>query len=421
MHGDVLLITPTYEEYAEKAKQYYNADPPSVLPGPIGDLQPKVIKSADELRQAYNQLVLYQQQQMQNLRNNPNADYTFLKEVVPKLSDLQHVLVSLYDKSGPLPSRDPLGPFPRRSPFDPRVGLPWRISPSRGVRQVDSMMLALAFSPAREKLRRLQLGPFDWSFINQLNKSTPELDQIVDICRNLTTFDMTVRIGGTTGVDDTMYDQILIKDEILACRESFSQGSLRKILVSMPHLREMAMRFANPIPVETLFDILTVPSNQMTFSAAMLDILPNSYRWANLQNIILRSMDCTSKQLLDFLERHAPTLKSVRFQNIRLIDASWLDFLPRMRELIARVVRDSPHTPGLLHNILFTGILYGKGKNAYRHHPECWGTDEMDPEMVVWQQEGLSLKIRSYINSESDVLPLGYSTNFGRFGVHSDV
>lgn len=302
-----------------------------------------------KLHDAHKRLTLHQDQQMQIFNNNTN--YAVFKEVLPKLSDLQRVSVTLEREFDPYFWETP-DPKP---PFDHWSGLALRSLPCSGVHQVDAVMTALAVSLSREKLRHLQLGPFHWDYINQLNDSPLKLDQVVDICQHLTTFEIAIR--GESTDEDPRLGRDVIEDDIRSCRRAISQRSLCKILAATLDLHELTVRFAHKWQ-----DVGASSTDiaEIDFPATIDDFLPADYHWRNLKKVELQTVEFAPQQLFDFLERHASTLESAMFRNIRLVNESWLIFLPQMRGLKTRLARNLPQTPRLHGKVCFAGYLYGE-------------------------------------------------------------
>lgn len=400
LDGNVLPIPPPFLEYkaartAWEAK--YNPDLSGCPIQPAYHLQLYKLLPESKLHDDHRRLTLHQHQQMQILNNY--TDYALFREVVPKLSNLKHVSVSLQREFDPL-WWEQATPKP---PFDHWYGMASRSLPHNGARQVDSMMMALAISPSRDKLRHLQIGAFHWEFINLLNDFALKLDQVVDICRSLTTLEIATR-GEIIG-EDTKFGEDVNEDDIGSCRRAVSKRSLCKILAATPDLREMTLRFANKWQDMGARSTSTV---NICFPAAIDDILPADYYWRNLQKLELQTIECSSQQLLGFLERHASTLKSAMFRHVRLVNESWLIFLPQMRELMSRVAETSPPPPGLLGVVCFAGWLYGTSLQA-PYLTERWNTDE---ELSDAPEDGrLAWRIMFFINSAIDIMPLGPSNS----------
>ncbi|KAJ4390843.1 hypothetical protein N0V93_004442 [Gnomoniopsis smithogilvyi] len=394
LHGDVLPTVPACKDYIERkiyADKEYNRDLREVGFRP-SQFPPRPILSKEELRESHRRLSLHQHQQTQIFSNN--SDYDFFMEVVPKLCNLQHVFVAIGNEF--CPGRH--GPSMLNTPAcSYRNSWLWRTR-SKGTRQVDSVLMALAISPTRERLRRLQLSAFSWDFINQLNNSPSKLDQVIDVCRSLTSFEISTR-SALPDANAFQEYEFLTEDHIRDCREAVSKGSLRKILESMSHLRTLTVRFA-----DLYYEIDRLFPDSQGIPAAMNAFLPAGYHWMHLEKVEFQTIECTSQQILDFLERHASTLKKAMFRNIRLIGTSWLVFLPQVRELMCRLPLS-----GLLGNTWFTGYLFGESTEASTPR-EYWHTDE-DPFHYSPHEGPLAWRIIYYLNSESAILPLGPSNS----------
>lgn len=397
LDGNVLPISPPFLEY-KAARTAWEAKYNLTLSG--SPIEPAyhlhLYKALPEwkLHDDHIRLTMHQRQQLQILHHH--TDYALFSEVVPKLSKLKHVSVTLQREFDPLWWEQAL-PQP---PFDHWHGMAMRCLPCNGVQQVDSMMMALAISPSREKLRHLQLGAFHWEFINQLNESTLKLDRVVDVCRSLTTLEIAIR-GEILG-EDSKFGEDVNEVDIRSCWRSISKRSLCKILAAAPDLREITLRFANKWQD---MGAHSKSADSIYFPAAIDDFLPADYHWRNLKKVELQTIECSSQQLLDFLERHASTLESALFRHVRLVHGSWLIFLPQVRELMFRVAQTSPPAPGRLLGIVgFAGWLYGTSMRA-PYLMERWNTDE---ELSDAPEDGrLAWRIMFFINSVIDIMPLG--------------
>lgn len=396
LDGNVLPVPPPLLEYKAARTAWEVRHCPYLSSSrvePAYFIQLSRLLPESKLHDDHRRLTMHQHQQMQIFNND--TDYALFREVVPKLFNLKRVSVAL-QREFDLQWWEPTTPKP---PFDHWHGMSSRCLPYNRARTVNSIMMALAISPSREKLRHLQLGAFHWEFIEQLNESALKLDQVVNICRNLTILEIAIR-GEILGEDSNLGEDV-DESEIHSCRRAISKRSLCKILAATPNLREVTLRFANRWQDMGARDPSAV---NICFPAAIDNILPAEYHWRNLQKVELQTIECAPQQLLSLLERHASTLKSAMFRHVRLVNESWLIFLPQVRELMSRATKTSPPAPGLLGIVCFAGLLYGTSMQA-PYLTERWDTDE---ELSDTPEDGrLAYRIMLFINSAVDLMPLG--------------
>lgn len=134
LDGNVLLIPPPFVEYKVARTAWEAKYCPDLSGSPIEPayhLELYRFLPESRLHGDHIRLTLHQHQQMQIFLED--TDYALFREVVPKLSNLEHVSVTLQREFDPL-RWEPATPKP---PFDHWSGMASRCLPCNGAHQVD--------------------------------------------------------------------------------------------------------------------------------------------------------------------------------------------------------------------------------------------------------------------------------------------
>lgn len=152
-----------------------------------------------------------------------------------------------------------------------------------------------------------------------------------------------------------------------ACREFLNGGGHLELLRSMSNLRTLAVSF-------------------MPFSHEGINIEPllRNIHWCHLRKVLLNKLKGTDRQLLDFLKRHAATLKILSLSDFWLDKGLWLYVFAEMRASLN----------------LTTFELERYVENWYVHR-DTWGPASSMPGSVVMTQ-----KIQDFVQ-RSDQVTLG--------------
>jgi hypothetical protein len=116
------------------------------------------------------------------------------------------------------------------------------------------------------------------------------------------------------------------------CMEFFSEGVVCNFLKQLPNLRSLSFGFDGNIRTEDYQDNFRPGYFQ--------DILPADYTWPHLEEFHLCQLEGSEEFLFDFLTRHKGTIKALGLEDIRFDVGSWMEFLPRLRELLGKQLTD---------------------------------------------------------------------------------
>ncbi|KAL7271427.1 hypothetical protein RUND412_005814 [Rhizina undulata] len=119
-------------------------------------------------------------------------------------------------------------------------------------------------------------------------------------------------------------------DDFLALQKDAKEGRLVKFLSSAPKLRslsiEMVSRCNDP------FEYVADHSGNFTHAIPLFDIVGRSFVWKYLDTFTYIVPPILTAELVDFLGRHARTLKYVHLSSPLLLDGKWRDVLDIMKE-----------------------------------------------------------------------------------------
>lgn len=280
--------------------------------------------SEEFLKSAYQRYTQAHDQQDSMLAEG--FDFTVLREVIPKFSNLKDIMISadLCFREGRR----------HKKPFDALFTYSSDYLKPSGCRHVGSLLLPLVGSPTIQ-LRSLRLGTVDWSFLEQLQEPS-RLDQMIEICRNLTTFELHLDTGADWDAD---WDAVGI--HMAECRAAVKKGGLRRLLGSMIHLEVLTIEFTYPDKVNGIYP------------AAFSDLIPEGMRWENLQEFTFSLTEATRQEMVDFIRRHSSTVTQYYLKDLKLIRSSWLAFLPKLREMADEMFLD---------DVMISGNVYGESE-----------------------------------------------------------
>lgn len=288
--------------------------------------QPKYTEA--EFQAAYDDYVDAHSRQTAMLANGD--DFRFLRDIIPNFTALTDMMVSAgnHYREGQWP----------RTPFEPLfVKADDQLEPT-ACRHIGSLLLPLVGLGPR--LRDLTVGAVAPSFVSQFEDPV-KFSQMVDICRNLTTLDLTI----DTGMNEDNEVGIWVDE----CKAIFRTGVMRRLLGAMTNLVSLTIHF-------TFIDERTED-----YPARFGDLVSKDAHWAHLEHVRFDVIEAPRQDLVDFIGRHTSTLRSIEIRSLRLIESSWHVFLPQLRELADDMFLD---------NIEFTGYVHGETERA-----------DLDPEL----------------------------------------
>ncbi|KAI4265375.1 MAG: hypothetical protein L6R38_009466 [Xanthoria sp. 2 TBL-2021] len=158
------------------------------------------------------------------------------------------------------------------------------------------------------------------------------------------------------------------------CQEFLDRGGHLELLRSMSDLRDLDIYFF---------------SSYDTHSLGMEPMFKGIY-WCHLREVVLRNVEGSDRDLLDFLERHSTTLRSLKLSTYSLTKGLWLYIFREMRESLALTSLQFP----------------GEVSHVY-HSRDTWGPSRLHNEGQAQRQ-----KIQAYVRG-SDVVTLNDIINHG--------
>lgn len=171
-----------------------------------------------------------------------------------------------------------------------------------GVAQMRSLLLGAARTDVR--LRRLELGDVNWTF---LQADEEVLEQMKKSIEHLKCLNLVI----STGMDEAG-DEIGV--EIPECRKYLENGCLRDFLTAAPALEDLALDFDWYKP----------------YCPTEMKHVVGDFTWSCLRNVAFENIDTSDQDWVAFFVRHAPTLRDVTIQTIRLTSGSWPVVLEQM-------------------------------------------------------------------------------------------
>ena len=297
-------------------KQYKKPGPPPPLPQ----------KDSDEfLQEAYERYKQTHDQQTRIIAEG--RDFSVLKSVIPQFSNLKDITVSADHcfREGEN----------HKTPFNGLLVHAYDFLEPAGCRQAGSVLMALVGLPTGHHLRSLRLGTIDWSFLEQLQEPS-RLDHMVEICRNLSTFELYLDTGANP---DASWEWDDVGTHMTECRAAVQKGGLRRLLGSMTELEVLTVGFTYPNETSGLYP------------ATLGDLVPEGMHWQSLREFRFNLVEATRQEVVDFVRRHSSTVTHIYLQDLRLLRSSWLVFLPELRDLGEEMFLD---------DVLISGTVYGE-------------------------------------------------------------
>lgn len=296
----------------ENAQKWVESMHPGARPRTRTDTRSKSSHSRptftdNDFRNVYNTYVELHERQARLLAGG--EDFAVLKDVVPKFTRLRNIIVSADYwfrelEACSTPFDDIL--IPARDELDPKA-----------CRQTGSLLMPLVgLSP---RIQSLCLGEIHWSFFDRLHDPL-RLTQMVEICRNLTTFNVHIDTGHPTrGTEPTFASE---------CTRTFQQGDVRRLLEAMPKLESLTIGF-------TMMD-----EHNDIYPARLEDLVSMNTHWQRLKHVKFEILEAPRQDLIDFFSRHSSTLRTIELRDLRLIRSSWRVFLPQLQELAENMFLD---------------------------------------------------------------------------------
>lgn len=235
-------------------------------------------------------------------------DYPVLKSALFNLTNLEKITMNtynalyktdVYDRIGPWDYA--LGQFPRNQIMPP------------GVRQLNSLLLAVAAS--KIKLKKLRAGLLNWSWFCSPHFAFKK-EQITRACESLTSLHLILNCHG----------EMYMSEETPECYHFLSRyGEICRFLAKLPHLESLKLKF----------DSTNIYGGRR-FPARLKHLIEDGFVWPKLKKLELGGFQTSESRLVGLLERHASTLRIFGLQVEVELDAggSWKTLLRRLKSML---------------------------------------------------------------------------------------
>jgi hypothetical protein len=237
-----------------------------------------------------------------------NMDFHVLRHAIPNLTNLKKIIINTYDQLYRSDLYDRIGPWHYTLGEFPHN----EIKPP-GVRQLDSLLLAVASS--KIKLRKLRAGLLSWSwFCSPLFVS--QRDQITRACESLTSLHLVMSCLG-----DQHHGE-----QAPECYQFLSKsGAIRSFLAKLRHLESLKLKF----------DRTNIWGGRR-FPARLSHLIEDGFVWPKLKKLELGGFQTSEPRLFRLLEAHASTLRVFGLQVEVQLDAggSWYSLLHGMKSML---------------------------------------------------------------------------------------
>ena len=177
-----------------------------------------------------------------------------------------------------------------------------------GVTQLCSVLFGVA--SAGTKLRSLDCGKIDWKF---LEIGETDMERIKLVVKHLEYF----RITFFTGKYHFLGELGGPTEETRKCKDFLQKNGLCELVSAAKDLKVLSLKFDEP-------------------SAAELKYIVGTTTWASLRMVELTRIRAAEDTIIEFLERHAGTLKELGLNDILLLrdQGDWNSLLPRIRKAV---------------------------------------------------------------------------------------
>ncbi|KAK3984087.1 hypothetical protein QBC44DRAFT_389586 [Cladorrhinum sp. PSN332] len=322
-----------YRSRCVRSLSYITNSPTSIIPSnpePDSLLMKQCGYDAEELPE-YKRVVMAQNNTVES-----NADFALLTDIIPKLVNLEEMIVSHLGDHTPkcrylqLPHwhrqlryrRYPDGDEGEQmqqpdNPFVDLVGDGFRY-PRQDDRHMRSVVEGLHAAGTSIKLKEIHAGYLRTSYFRSSHPVWAATGSIAilssDQLANLTVFDIAVNTAKRTSRADS--------------GQGLAQGChLRDVLARMPNLETLCLDFIHWEPKESRSSRIPI----WPWPAQLEDIIPDNQYWPRLRQLNLGPLETDGQPLLNFLVRHKHSLKNLKMTHPRLFNTSWKSFLPKLK------------------------------------------------------------------------------------------
>ena len=166
-----------------------------------------------------------------------------------------------------------------------------------GVRQLEATLCAA--KAAATKLHKLHVGSVHWSIFQTDSLAV----KYSSLCANVTSFRLRILAGRDLDSNEPQW-------EAEDCRLHLQKGTLRRFLQSMTNLTTLEVSF--------------VGSDGPAGAPADISHIAGRTVWPQLRKLELFGISAEQHALVDVIERHTSTLKTLYFGDMHLTTGSWI-------------------------------------------------------------------------------------------------
>ena len=162
------------------------------------------------------------------------------------------------------------------------------------------------------RIEALSCGYVDWKFF----KAEAEIFARLKIAvQNLRALKLAI---STNSSRDDLHDDSLYHHAIVECASYFEEGRLRDFISAAPNLTDLFLEF---------------DSNAPQSPARLVDVVGTN-TWPSLHGVYFSLLSFTNDDLIEFYRRHSTTLKKIGFDDIKLLQGTWQDLFPKIKETL---------------------------------------------------------------------------------------
>ena len=179
-----------------------------------------------------------------------------------------------------------------------------------GVAQLRSLLLGALESSRR--IQELHCGYVDWKFFKAEADDFASLKIAV---QNLEVLELYISTNSSRDDrdDDSLYHQAIVE-----CASYLEQGRLRDFISAAPNLTDLFLEFDSNVPQAP---------------ARLIDVV-GTITWPSLRCVYFSLLSFTDDDLIKFYRRHSRTLKNIGFDDIKLLQGTWQDLFPKIKETL---------------------------------------------------------------------------------------
>ncbi len=173
-----------------------------------------------------------------------------------------------------------------------------------GARPLEALLSANA--DAGCDIRSFRAGSLNWRFFK---RGVGDLARLFRPLAGLTRIELNINV-------DPADERVHESHSASRCRRVLSRGALRGILKSLPQLQSLCV------------ELVSWDGEDLDRGAALRDLVEPGFRWPALRELVIGGVDCDRHELMDLLELHSDTLRSLCLRSVYLKSTSWKKLLP---------------------------------------------------------------------------------------------